>query len=109
MVVVFTKWSRYTSVVVHCNPADTRVIFNSSLVALFNDTNTFCLHSEKEHVLTASFNLFTHLGIYVWSANDLETSFLHAPHTGLSAETFKLKTKLRASSFFQDVGEENCV
>ena len=70
---------------VHCNPADARVIFNSSLVAFFNDTNMFCLHSEIEHVLHASFNLFTHLGIYVWSANDLETSFLHAPHTGLLA------------------------
>ena len=49
------------------------------------------------------------LGIYVWSVNDLETSFLHAPHTGLSAETFKMKTKPRASSLFQDDELENCV
>ena len=79
---------------VHCNPADARVIFKSSQVAFFNDTNTFCFHSEIEHVLPASLILFTHLGVYVWSANDLETSFLHAPHTGLSAET-KLNTNLR--------------
>ena len=98
-----------TSVVMHCNPADARVIFKSSLVAFFNDTNTFCFHSEREHVLPASFIFFTHLGIYVWSVDDLETSFLHAPHTGLSAETFKLNTNLRASSLFQDNRVENCV
>ena len=28
----------------------------------------FCLHSELEHELPASFNLLTHLGIYVLSA-----------------------------------------
>ena len=44
-----------TSVVMHCNPADARVIFNSSLVAFFNDTNMFCLHRGIEHVLPASF------------------------------------------------------
>ena len=36
---------------VHCNPADARVIFKSSLVAFLNDANMFCLHSEIEHVL----------------------------------------------------------